>query len=91
MKTAIVTAIFLIFIALSAPDVVNSQMGGSAMHKEMSGQHHEKCLHEVMSMLQETMSILKGLNHKPTSEEKKKLTEMMDKLDTLMKEKKSSS
>lgn len=78
MKTKIVMVIFLAFFVLSTPDAFGGKMSGSMMQK---GQYME----EVMSMLRETMVILKDLNHKPSKDEKKKLGEMIDQLDDLVK------
>lgn len=75
MKAKMVIVIFMAFFVLLTPDA-DSKMGGPGMHE---GQY----MHEVMGMLKETMGILKGLNHKPTADEKKRLGEMINKLDGL--------
>jgi paraquat-inducible protein B len=41
---------------------------------------------ELMSMLKETMDIIRNLDHTPTADEKKQLTEMMSRLDTMLKQ-----
>ena len=76
MKAKMVIVIFIAFFLLLTPDA-DSRMGGPGMQK---GQ----CMQEVMSMLKETMGILKDLNHKPSSEEKKQLGDMVNKLDDLI-------
>ncbi len=78
MKTKIVTVMLLAFFVLSTPGDADSRMSSSMTAR---GQYMD----EVMEMLHETMTILKGLNHKPTKDEKKKLGEMINDLDDLMK------
>ena len=51
-----------------------------------AGQQYQSVTTELMSMLRETMDIIKNLNHTPTADEKRHLTEMMSRLDVMLKQ-----
>jgi len=44
---------------------------------------HKGYMNEMMDMMKETMGILKGLNHKPSPAQKKRLGAMMQRLDEM--------
>ena len=53
--------------------------------------HYKKAFEErhqmsqnMMAALKETMTILRDLNHKPTVEEKQRLSDMIEQMDTMM-------
>lgn len=56
----------------------------SSMYPQMMEQRKEM-MNDMMGMMKETMGILKDLNHAPTADQKKKLTEMITKLDDMTK------
>ncbi len=61
---------------------MGDDMGGMMMKGKgmgMDSKHYEM-VGEMIGMLKETMTILKGLNHKPSSAEKKRLGEMIGRL-----------
>lgn len=56
----------------------------SSMYPKMMEQRKEM-MDTMMTMMKETMGILKDLNHTPGADQKKRLGEMMSKLDEMMK------
>jgi len=60
-----------------------AMMGQDGMMGSMMQERHQMG-QEMMEMLKETMSILKGLNHQPTAAEKQKLGEMIGRMDAIM-------
>ncbi len=57
-----------------------------AAEEKAVGMQYQSVTTELMSMLRETMDIIKNLNHTPTADEKKHLTEMMSRLDAMLKQ-----
>jgi paraquat-inducible protein B len=51
-----------------------------------TGQQYQSVTTELMSMLKETMDIIRNLDHPPTADEKRHLTEMMSRLDVMLKQ-----
>ena len=47
-------------------------------------QQYRSMTEELMVMLKETMGIIRSLDHAPTAEEKKQLSEMMARLDAML-------
>ena len=45
--------------------------------------HHES-IRQMMGMVRETMEIVRDLNHKPSAEDKKKLSAMIDRMDKII-------
>ncbi len=62
----------------------NMQMDKRSHYQMMAKEHHED-MDNVLGMLTETMAIIRGLNHKPSSAEKKKLNEMISKIKDIQK------
>ena len=59
---------------------VKSHKGGKG---GMMAAHHES-IREMMEMVRETMAIVRDLSHKPTATDKKKLGEMIDRMDEII-------
>ena len=51
-----------------------------------AGRQYQSVTTELMTMLKETMDIIRNLDHAPTADEKKHLTEMMSRLDIMLKQ-----
>ena len=49
-------------------------------------QQYRSMTEELMSMLKETLSIIRNLDHAPSAEEKRQLTAMMDRLDAMLRQ-----
>ncbi len=62
-------------------DMVGKKSHGGGM--EMMQARHQM-MNDMMGMLKETMSILKGLNHKPSAGEKEKLGDMIASMDKMI-------
>jgi paraquat-inducible protein B len=58
----------------------------AAGEKTAAGQQYQSVTTELMSMLRETMDIIRNLDHAPTADEKRHLTEMMSRLDAMLKQ-----
>ncbi|MCC6543545.1 MAG: hypothetical protein IT392_03470 [Nitrospirae bacterium] len=84
-STRIVVAV-LLSLLLTAPAFAN-EMGGMMQHEMMSGEVTEshQMMHDMMGMMKEMMGMLKDFSHNPSAVQKKRLGEMMDKLDEMMK------
>lgn len=100
-KVAIVTAIFVALMLVSAPAMAESQEHGlkgtkherGLLHKmshkkdatieEKVIDHHEM-MNEYMLMFRDLAGIVKDLNHTPTAAQKKRLSEIVDKMDEMM-------
>ncbi len=93
-RNLLVSLIITVFM-LSIPTLALSEMNPCGMSKnpcakkermekrhEMMQEHHKMKL-ETMEMLRETMEILRDLNHKPSKEEKKKLSKMIERLEEM--------
>ncbi|MFZ3114277.1 MAG: hypothetical protein WA133_11800 [Syntrophales bacterium] len=61
-------------------------MGGGMMMEQgkMMMKDHQGMCQDAMGILKETMIILKNMNHTPSAEQKKKLEEMITKIDGIM-------
>src|SRR3990172_10744 len=64
-------------------------MGGQTMKgmmtKEQMAKEHHQMLRDMLGMMKEISGILKNMTHAPTAEDKRKLTEMMDRVDNMTK------
>jgi len=80
MRLALPSMIFAMFWGLSAPlwAADEKTAGGKLQYQSVTT--------ELMSMLKETMGIIKNLDHTPTADEKKQLTKMMSRLDAMLKQ-----
>ncbi|MEE8573827.1 MAG: hypothetical protein V3T30_00295 [Thermodesulfobacteriota bacterium] len=92
-KTKLILLTILIAIFMTTPMAfARDDRNGHDGHdkQEMSGKHHEmmrkhqEMKRETMEMLKKTMTIIKNLNHKPSATDKKKLSEMIEKLDGMI-------
>jgi uncharacterized protein (DUF342 family) len=52
----------------------------------VAGRQYQSVTEELMVMLKETMNLIKNLDHAPTVEEKRQLTQMMQRLDAMLKQ-----
>lgn len=92
-KNVVATLLVMFFIAVLATPVLagdgHNKMDHSKMdHSKMKHgkmMDHKAMMHDNMMMMQEMMVIIKGLNHKPTPAQSKRLTEMIKKMDKMMK------
>ena len=62
----------------------DGMMGSKKMYMHRMMKHH-KMMDNMMKMLKETMVILRDLSHRPTEAQKKKLEEMIEKMDKMIK------
>jgi Spy/CpxP family protein refolding chaperone len=86
-RPLIIALLFL--VSLVASPVATAQMGGGKMgggmmSPEMKKKHHE-AMGDRLEMMKELMDIVKNLNHTPSAAQKKRLTEMMERLDEIIK------
>jgi len=65
---------------------MGGQMGGMGMMAgdPMAKEHHQM-LRDLLGMMKETIGVLKNMTHAPTAADKRKLTEMMDRVDNMTK------
>lgn len=84
--TRVVMAVLLAFAVFTATEAfaAGPQHDKKGMMMENMKDHH-KMMSDMMGMFKETMGIVKGLNHTPTAAQKKRLAEMMDSMDGMMK------
>jgi len=68
---------------LSAPLWAESETPSGATPTE---RQYQSVTEELMAMLQETMSIIKNLDHAPSAAEKRHLAEMINRLDAMLKQ-----
>lgn len=84
--TGIIAVLALAVTMMMATDAVargGDKMDNGMMHDKMVG-HHEMTT-EVMGMFKETLVILKDMNHTPTAAQKKRLEEMITRMDEVIK------
>jgi hypothetical protein len=65
-------------------DKGSEMMGGHGMDNAVRMEHH-KLMKDTLEMMKQTMTILKGLEHKPTVEQQKSLDEMIGRIDGIIK------
>jgi len=66
--------------------MMGGQMGGMGMMtKDQMAKEHHQMLRGLLGMMKETIGVLKNMTHAPTAEDKRKLTEMMDRVDNMTK------
>ncbi len=73
----------LLGLALST----GSALAGSDEHKadyKMMMQERHAMMNDMLSMMKTTMGILRDLNHQPSAEQKRQLSEMMARMDQMM-------
>ena len=80
MRLMLLSLMFAMCWGLSAPLWAADEKTAGA------GQQYQSVTTELMSMLKETMSIIRNLDHPPTADEKRHLTEMMSRLDAMLKQ-----
>jgi paraquat-inducible protein B len=80
MRRMLLSLVFAMCWGLSAPLWAADEKAPGA------GQQYQSVTTELMSMLKETMDIIRNLDHAPTADEKKHLTEMMSRLDVMLKQ-----
>jgi len=84
MRLVLLSMVFAMCWGLSAPlRAADEKAAGT-------GQQYQSVTTELMSMLKETMDIIRNLDHPPTADEKKHLTEMMSRLDAMLKQQQDS-
>ncbi len=85
-KTSLILSSALIGSLIAAPALagkMNDNDDRKARYKEHYQQKHQMQM-DMMHMLSETMSILKGLNHMPSAKQQEQLGEMIEQLDEMM-------
>jgi hypothetical protein len=82
-KRLVICAVLFLF-SLGAVPVASGQMGPGKMDPEMRMKHH-KAMGDLMEIVKETMDIVRNLSHVPGAAQKKRLTEMMNQLDEMIK------
>jgi hypothetical protein len=80
MRRMLLSLVFAMCWGLSAPLWAADEKAPGA------GQQYQSVTTELMSMLKETMDIIRNLDHPPTADEKRHLTEMMSRLDVMLKQ-----
>ena len=84
------TTSFLIVTGLLSATMMSPALAGKDDDKDWRKKYQEHYLQrhqmnmDMMKMLSETMTILRDLNHKPSAEEKARLSEMIKQLDEMM-------
>lgn len=97
MKFSIFAFAMILAITLVSMPAVASARGGmtgkqmteeeKAEWSEMRGkmrEQHKQMMPDMMGMMKEMMGIIKGMSHSPTDAQKKRLEEMMQKMDNMM-------
>ena len=82
----------LLAVTLMASTAMAEKKGGMMQQDGMMGSmmaEHPQMGQDMMEMLKETMSILKGMNHQPSAAQKQRLDEMMGRLDAMIEQNKS--
>ena len=80
MRLVWLSLIFAMCLGLSAPLWAANEKATGA------GLQYQSVTTELMSMLKETMAIIRNLDHTPTADEKRQLTDMMSRLDVMLKQ-----
>ena len=91
----VILSLFLLGGYVHASDADMSESKGHKGKMEMAGKKshgggmemmkaRQQMMTDMMVMLKETMSILKGLNHKPSAGEKEKLGDMIASMDKMI-------
>jgi hypothetical protein len=86
-RVLIIAALFM--FSLGAVPAATGQMGpgkmgGGMMSPETRMKHHE-AMGEFMEMVKETMDMVKNISHVPSAAQKKRLTEMINRMDEIIK------
>lgn len=90
MRKTALTCIMLIGALATAPAYAGKEKEEGGMGGDEKGSYmehmkqHQQMEMEMMRMLADTMSILRDLNHQPSSEEKKRLSDMIKQLNDMM-------
>ncbi len=91
-NSTIVIAILLALTLFTATDsfsgdkhMQGDKKDGHSMMMQGDMQEHHKMMTDMMGMIKDTMGIVKDLNHKPTAEQKEKLSDMIDNMEGIMK------
>ncbi len=83
MKIVTLFPAALLGLALSTGYAIAGSDEHSSDYKMMMQERHQM-MNDMMSMMKTTMGILRDLNHTPSAEQKKQLSEMMAKMDQMM-------
>ena len=83
--TLLLAAVIALSIVITPAFADMSEKKGDMMGGDMMMKDHQGMCQDAMGILKETMTILKDMNHTPSAEQKKKLEEMITKIDGIMK------
>jgi hypothetical protein len=82
MRVVLLSLIFVMSWWLSSPLWAEAEKSAGSR----TVQQDQSTTEELMSMLKETMGILRNLDHAPSADEKRHLGEMMGRLDVMLKQ-----